>query len=258
LMVIGNTMLIPIAPAGTGESADSPFGNMLRRFARTNMWLGVSLRVADLPAAAAWFTAKGFKPRFDPGMENNSFLIHRKEVLGMRVEIMQGELPNDPRLKNDWQPQRWRDSHPLGIEGLQSVGVSTPSLDVARALFADKFEWSELSHRRLVEDSAHCVAFLMGDTVIEAMQPDSNDSPLAEHSRDIQGIYCITFKVKSATAAASYLRSRGFELCGDVSTRFAIVPAQAQGRLIYFTEHVPDGYPQVGSLLRSPAQFPAV
>jgi catechol 2,3-dioxygenase-like lactoylglutathione lyase family enzyme len=256
LMVIGNTMLIPIAPAGSGEQPDSPFGNMLRRYARTNMWLGVSLRVADLSAAASWFTARGFKPRFDPGMESHYFLIHRKEVLGMRVEIMQGELPNDPRLKDDWQPQRWRDAHPLGIEGLQSIGISTASLDMARRLFVERFEWPELSRHVLDGDKATCAAFLMGDTVIEAMQPNDDNSPLAEHCRDIQGIYCITFKVKSAVAAANYLRGRGFELCGDVATRFAIVPAQAHGRLIYFTEHVPEAYPSVGSLLRSPAVFP--
>jgi hypothetical protein len=164
-------------------------------------------------------------------------------------------LPNDPRLKPDWQPQRWRDAHPLGIEGLQSIGLSTPSLEIARALFAEKLEWPELSRRELAAEQARCASFLMGDTVIEAMQATNDDSPLAAHCRDIQGIYCITFKVRSAAAAAGYLRDKGFELTGNTTTRFAIIPTQAQGRLIYFTEHVPEAYPSVGSLLRQPAQF---
>lgn len=257
LMVIGDTMLIPIAPAGAGEKPESAFGNMLRRHARSGMWLGISLRVADLPAADAWLSAKGFKPRYDPGMEDHYFLIHRKEVLGMRVEIVKGELPNDPRLKPDWNPQRWRDVHPLGIEGLQSIGVSTPTLATARQIFADRLEWPELSHRHLAAEGADCASFLMGDTVIEAMQPASDDSPLQEHSKDIQGIYCLTFKVRSAAAAADYLRSKSFELIGDTAARFAIVPQQAHGRLIYFTEKTVDGYPAVGSMLRQPAIFPA-
>lgn len=256
LMVIGDTMLIPIAPAGPGEKPESALGNMLRRHARPGMWLGVSLRVADLRAAHAWLSAKGFKPRFDPGMENNYFLIHRKEVLGVRVEIMKGELPNDPRLRPDWNPKRWRDQHPLGIEGLQSIGVSTPMLDAARKILTDKFEWPELSRRQLVDEGADCASFLMGDTVIEAMQPSNDDSPLAQHCRDVQGIYCLTFKVRSATAAADYLRGRGFDLIGDPATRCAIVPEQCHGRLIYFTDKTVAAYPPVGSMLLHPAEFP--
>jgi hypothetical protein len=258
LMVIGDTMLIPIAPAGPGEKPESALGNMLRRHARPGMWLGVSLRVADLSAAHAWLSAKGFKPRYDPGMENHYFLIHRKEVLGVRVEIMQGELPNDPRLKPEWNPRRWRDDHPLGIEGLQSIGVSTPALAKAREIFADRFEWPELSSRHVADEGADCASFLMGDTVIEAMQPTSDDSRLANHCRDVQGIYCLNFKVRSAAAAADYLRGRGFKLTGDPATRVAIVPEQAHGRLLYFTDRAVEGYPPVRSLLLHPAQFPGV
>ena len=258
LMVIGDTMLIPIAPAGPGEKPESPLGNMLRRHARPGMWLGVSLRVADLPAADAWLRTRGFSPRYDRGMEDHYFLIHRKQVLGMRVEIMQGELPNDPRLKPDWNPQRWRDMQPLGIEGLQSIGVSTPTLDIAHGIFSVKLEWPLLSRRQQIEEGADCASYLMGDTVIEAMQPRSDASPLAAHCRDIQGIYCLTFKVRSAASASDYLRGQGFDLTGDPTSRFAIVPDQAHGRLIYFTDGVPEGYPVVGSLLRQPAKFPAL
>lgn len=258
LMVIGDTMLIPIAPAGPGEKTESPLGNMLRRHAQPGMWLGVSLRVSDLPAADAWLRAKGFTPRYDPGMESHYFLIHRRQVLGVRVEIMRGELPNDPRLKPDWNPHRWRDTQPLGIEGLQSIGVSTPTLASAREIFAERFEWPELSCRQLAAEGAHCASFLMGDTVIEAMQPDSDTSPLAEHCRDVQGIYCLTFKVRSAAATADYLRGRDFALTGDPKTRFAIVPRQAHGRLIYFTDQVPEAYPPIRSLLRHPAIFPSL
>lgn len=256
LMVIGDTMLIPIAPAGPGEAPESPMGGMLRRNARPGRWLGVSLRVADLPSADAWLSAKGFTPRYDPGMEDHYFLISPKEVLGVRIEIMKGELPNDPRLKPDWNPGRWRDAYPLGIEGLQSIGVSTPGLDAARRVFADRLEWPELSRRDIAGEGAACASFLMGDTVVEAMQPVSEDSPLMDHVRDVRGIYCLTFKVRSAAAAADHLRREGFELIGDVATRFAIVPEQAHGRLIYLTDQIVDAYPPPGSMLRQPARFP--
>ena len=257
LMMIGDTMVIPIAPAGAGARPGAPIGDMLRRSAAPMRWLGLALKTADLASADAWLGAKGFKRHYDPCMEAHYCLIARREVLGVRIEIIKQDLPNDPRRDAHWRPVKWRDEHPLGIEGLQSIGVSAPSLDAASEVFAQKFEWPELGTRSLPGDRAACTAFHMGDTVIEAMVGEGEDSPVAQHCRDIQGIYCMTFKVKSAEAAAGYLRGRGLTLVGDVADRFAIAPDEAQGRLIYFTGEVPAGYPPLGSKLDEPAVFPA-
>jgi hypothetical protein len=97
----------------------------------------------------------------------------------------------------------------------------------------------------------------MGDTVIEAMVGEGEVSPVARHCREHQGVYCMTFKVKSAAAAADYLRGKGATLVGDTGGRFAIAPDQAQGRLIYLTEQTVPGYPPLGSRMQEPAQFPA-
>ena len=257
LMMIGDTMVIPIAPAGAGAEPGAPIGDMLRRNSGANRWLGGALKVADLPSADVWFRAKGFRLHYDQGMENHYFLISRGQVLGMRIEVLKQDLPGDPRRNADWSPAKWRDQQPLGIEGLQSIGVSAPSLDAARELFATRLEWPELGTRRLPGDAAQCVAFAMGDTVIEAMVPERDGTALADHLRDTQGIYCITFKVKDAAAAADYLRGRGLTLIGDVGDRFAITPSEAQGRTIYFTEASPIGYPAPGSRLNEPAEFPS-
>lgn len=164
LMMIGDTMIIPIAPAGAGAKEGAPIGDMLRRSAAPGRWLGLALKTADLGAADAWLSAKGFKLHYDPGMEAHYFLISRKQVLGVRVEIIKQDLPNDPRRDPQWRPTKWRDAHPLGIEGLQSIGVSAPSFEVAREIFGEKFEWPELGTRSLPGDRAECAAFAMGDT----------------------------------------------------------------------------------------------
>ena len=249
LMVIGDTMLIPIAPAGGGISQQSPLGEMLRRSAGDGRWLGLALFVQDLRSADAWMQSKGFKLHYDPGMENHYFLIGRKQAMGVRLELLQGDLPNDPRRKPGWNPARWASDHPLGIEGLQSIGVSAPSLEAARELFAGRLEWPELSQRALPAEDALCASFNAGDCVIEAMVPQSADTPLALHLRDVQGICCLTFKVRDAAAAADYLRGKGLRLIGDVSGRFAIDPAQAHGRLIWFTEAATPGHPPLGSMM---------
>ena len=249
LMMIGDTMVIAIAPAPSGPANGSPTGLMLQRNAGSMRWLGLALKVADLPAAAARFEAKGFKLHYDPGMEAIYFLVGRGQALGVRLEILATDLPGDPRHQPGWSPAPWRDEHPLGIEGLQAVGVSAPSLEAARALFGDKLELPELGLRELPGEDAQCLSFDLGDTVIEAMVPQDEASVLAWHMREVKGIYCLTFKVRSAKAAADYLRGRGHELLGDEATRFAIHPREAHERLIFFNQNAVAGYPPLGSKL---------
>ena len=264
LMLIGDTMLIPIAPAGPGAEPDSPLGNMLRRSAGDGRWLGVALRVADLPSADAWFRARGFTLHYDPGMEKNYFLISRTQALGMRIEVLTGELPGDLRVKpGEIAPLRARAAvHPLGIEGLLAIGVSVPDVSTVRDLFAGRLEFPALGEGYDALENADRAAFHMGDTVIEALAPREAESPLGRHLAEAQGIRSLTFKVASGPAAAAWLASRGLSLIGDdpagSGARFAVDPRQAHGRLIWFTDALPAGYPAPGSRMTEPAQFPAV
>lgn len=245
LLMVGDSMLIPIAPAGRGAEEGNPLGDMLRRSAAPMRWIGLALKVADLKKADAWFAARGFKRHYDPGMEAHYFLVPRGQAMGMRLEIVVQDMPNDPRRDPSWTPEEWSIRHPLGIEGLQAIGVSAPSLDQARDLFAGKLEWPEIATRELPD--AHCAAFAIGDTVLEALEPSGEESPVASHARDVKGIYHLVYKVRSAEAAANYLRGKGLTLIGNVADRFAIMPEEAHGRLIWFTEVTPAGYPEVGS-----------
>lgn len=246
LMMVGDTMVIPIAPAGRGAEAGNPLGDMLRRSAAPMRWIGLALKTTDLAAADAWFASRGFKRHYDPGMEAHYFLVPRGQALGMRLEVVRQDMPNDPRRDPEWTPEWWRDAHPLGIEGLQAIGVSTPSLAEARALFADKLEWPELGERDLPD--ARVAAFAMGDTVIEALEGEEG-SPIADHAQNVKGLHHLVFKVRDAASAATWLRTKGLPLIGDAEDRFAIHPDKAHGRLIWFTEVTPQGYPAVGSKL---------
>ncbi|MFT4057866.1 MAG: glyoxalase [Novosphingobium sp.] len=243
LLMIGDTMVIPIAPAGRGAEAGNPLGDMLRRSAVPGRWIGLALKVADLGEADAWFAARGFKRHYDPGMEAHYFLVPRRQALGMRLEIVQQDMPNDPRRDPAWRPGG---DDSLGIEGLQAVGVSTPSLAEARALFADRLEWPAIGERLLPE--ARCAAFAMGDTVLEALEGPPG-SAIACHAEEVKGIAHLVFKVRDPAAAADRLRTAGLPLIGAVETRFAVHPDAAHGRLIWLTGQTPQGYPPVGSRL---------
>lgn len=246
LMVVSDIMLIPIAPFGKGLSSTSEIGKMLQFHAKPGMWIGIALEVDDIYAADAWMRRIGFEPRYRPGAQDKYFVLNRDETLGLRLEFITAGVPSDPREDPRFDLGWWRDEHPLGIEGLQSVGVSVDRLDQAHDLYVGRFGWKELSRRSLATDRAICASFLVGDTIIEAMQPTEGDSALARHRRDIQGLYCLTFKVKSAKAAAAHLRQSGFHLVGD-ERRFAIDPSQAFDRLIYFTEDLIENDPRVSA-----------
>jgi catechol 2,3-dioxygenase-like lactoylglutathione lyase family enzyme len=255
LLAIGNTVLYAAAPAGPGLRPDSTIGNMLRANASPHQWIGIALRVADLDAARNWVRERGWEPRSYPLLEDRYFLVDRSKALGMRLEFLWGDLANDPRLRSGWDPLRWRDQHPLGLEGLQSIGLSCTNLDAAREVFAGKLGWPEIARRRT--DDAECAAFLIGDSVIEAMQAVDPDSSLAHHAREIMGIWCLTFQVRDLGAAAAYFRSKALRLIGVSERRFAIDPDQAFGRWLWFTNERIAGYPPIPipHLMRSPAQL---
>jgi hypothetical protein len=221
---------------------------MLRAHLKPGMWIGICVKVADIEAADKWVSSLGYHPWYRPGYEKIYFVLPRDETLGMRIEFLKVSLPNDPRPRPEWRADWWASGHPLGIEGLQSIGLSVERLQDARDLFG-KLDWPEIARRALPVDDASCAAFFAGDVVIEAMEPKRADTPLARHSREVKGMYCLTFKVRSAVAAAAYLKEKGLRIIGATDDRFAIDPAQAFGRLMYFTEKTPDGYPPVGSMI---------
>jgi catechol 2,3-dioxygenase-like lactoylglutathione lyase family enzyme len=244
LMVVSDIMLIPIAACGQGLSPESEIGAMLKFHARPGMWIGIALEVESIYAADAWMRQIGFEPHYRPGAQDKYFVLDRNETLGLRIEFITAGVPSDPRQDPLFDINWWRDQHPLGIEGLQSVGISVDALDQAHDLYVGKFGWREISRRPLPLDEANCAAFLVGDAIVEAMQPTRSESALARHRRDTQGLYCLTFKVRSAEAAAAHLKRSGFSLVGN-EKRFAIDPSQAFDRLIYFTEDLIENDPRV-------------
>jgi catechol 2,3-dioxygenase-like lactoylglutathione lyase family enzyme len=253
LLAVGGTVLYAAAPAGPGLQADSVIGNMLRAHAQPHTWIGVALTVADLEAAREWVRERGWTPRSYPLLEDRYFLLDRNDTLGMRLEFLAHGLDNDPRTRPGWSPARWRDEHPLGLEGLQSIGVSTVDLDLARQVFSGKLGWPEVAGRRTA--AAECASFHLGETVIEAMQPLDGASALARHAHEQRGIWSLTFQVRSIEAAADYLLGRGLRLVEQRDRCFAIDPAQAFGRRLQFTDEIVEGYSPPDAMRPPPADL---
>ncbi len=182
LTVVGNTMLIPIArPLGAGLTIRfERRRHAARPSERPGMWIGICVKVADITAADKWVSSLGFHPWYRPGFEEIYFVLPRDETLGMRIGIPGKSrcLMIRGRVRR-WRADWWASGHPLGIEGLQSVGLSVARLRDACDLFDAKFGWREIARRTLPGDDANCAAFFVGDVVLEAMEPRRADTPLA-------------------------------------------------------------------------------
>jgi hypothetical protein len=247
LLVVSDTMLIPISPTPNPKAGDESIAGMLKFHAREGMWIGIALQVKDLAEAGRWTESLGLKGLYRAPWEHIYFVLDRNETLGMRFEFICIDLDGDPRIEPDFDQNWWRDHHPLGIERLQSIGVSVDSLDRARSVLSGKFGFKEVTRREMPGEAATCAGFMVGTAFVEAMQATDPASALAAHARDIQGIYCLTYKVKSLGAAADYLRSKGFSLVGEAGRRLMIDPAQAYGRRIYFSEDNIAGDPRLAA-----------
>ena len=101
LMMIGDTMVIPIAPAPSGPEQHQPrrLAKCCAAMPRRCAGWGWRSRLANLKQRSPrGSTARGFTLHFDPGMEEIYFLVGRKQALGVRLESSgDTTLPNDPR-----------------------------------------------------------------------------------------------------------------------------------------------------------------
>ena len=150
LMMVGDTMVIPIAPAPSGargqfahrrHAAAQRRGKPLAgRGAQGRRSQGDCRRVRGQGLQAA------LRSRYGGDLLSSSG-ASRRSACGWKFWRM--ICPTIRAWLAGWSPMRWRDDHPLGIEGLQSIGVSAPSLEVAREVFAQKLEWPEVGSRAL-------------------------------------------------------------------------------------------------------------
>jgi catechol 2,3-dioxygenase-like lactoylglutathione lyase family enzyme len=122
-------------------------------------------------------------------------------------------MPNDLRLRPEWSPDWWRDVHPLGIEGLASVGTAVNDLAAAEKFYRDVFGFEVLDCGEIKSESADAVMVRGGDLVLELMHPKKSGTPLADFlERKRAGFYSINWKVTSRAKALSYLKSKGLNL----------------------------------------------
>jgi catechol 2,3-dioxygenase-like lactoylglutathione lyase family enzyme len=145
-------------------------------------------------------------------------------------------LLRDPRYDAGWRPSWWADYHPLQIQKVSHVTVSTFSLAKALEVYLDV-----LGGRLLYETvdealNARSAFVLVGeDLVIELAEP-VGDGPLRDDmERSHDGIYAVTFKVRDLDDARHHLERKGVKATWSSDDAFATDPGTSHGVALGFT-----------------------
>ncbi len=207
LTLIGRTQIIPMAPI----DETSVMAKDLRNYA--GGFMGIALKVDATRPIIKHLEEHGLRPIWAPGFEDVFVLTRRRESCNIPYEFCAVEMPNDLRLRPEWSPDWWRDVHPLGIEGLASVGSAVSDLEAAEKFYRDVFNFEVVGRREIKSEEAEAVVVRGADLNLELMRPKKSGTPLAEFlERKRAGFYSINWKVKSRDKAAAYLKSKGLNL----------------------------------------------
>lgn len=235
LILIADVSLIPVAPL----DPTSPQGRIRASYA--GRFMSMALKIVNVPDADGHLQNRGLHPQYHhPVYKDVFFLTDPAETFGVRYEMCAVEMPNDLRNRPEWSADWWLNSHPLGIEKLQSVSTAVADLEKAKQFYRDAFDLQYLGQRDLAVEGAKAAAFKVGNKipfVLEVMQPVAKHTQLADWTAKYrEGIYSVTFKVRSLARAADYLKAKGLRLVGDLKQRFTIDPAGLYGGVFTFVD----------------------
>lgn len=163
------------------------------------------------------------------------------------VSAEMATLMRDPRFKSEWSPSWWADRHPLHVQKLSHVTVTTR--DVAQAArFYETVLHAPVVHRGDMPSSrSRSVFVLVGeDLMIELAEPLDESSPIArDMDRYHESIYSVTYKVRDLTGAEEYLSGKGVRFAADDGTTLVTDPATSQGAVMGVTTWSIPGDPRL-------------
>lgn len=233
-ILIGDVCILPLSPS----DPESGQGQLLLSYAGS--FSQIAIKVPEIPPIEEHLVTHGITPVFLRRRHRNLFFTTDPEqTLGIRFEFCAANLPNDLRLRSGWSAAWWREQHPLGIVGLDSVVTTGPDLAGATSFYTEVFGLEHLGNRQIPDVGAMAAAFRVGTDapfVIEHWQPQASAKQLGHLAESGRGIYGMTFRVRSLEAASRYLRSKGLQPAWEGRDRLAIRRSDAFGASLMMVE----------------------
>jgi catechol 2,3-dioxygenase-like lactoylglutathione lyase family enzyme len=146
-------------------------------------------------------------------------------------------LLKDPRYASGSSAWWWADYHPLQVQKVSHVTISTYDLQKARDVYVGLLHGTVLHEDLNPVNGSRSVFVLVGeDTVVELAQPVGEGPLQADMARFHESLYSVTFKVRDDEDAEEHLMAKGvtFVRGGDGMTLVS-EPATTQGCVMGFT-----------------------
>ena len=157
LILIGELSLIPQCSTDLNSEQGKLRASFAGRFAQ------MAIKIPEVESIDAHFRQHGLHPIcLHPVYKKIFFMTDPKETLDIRFELCAVEMPNDLRLRPEWSATWWRDSHPLGIEKLDSIATATNDMGKAASFYKEVFGLQQLAQREVPEVGAAAAAFRLG------------------------------------------------------------------------------------------------
>jgi catechol 2,3-dioxygenase-like lactoylglutathione lyase family enzyme len=240
LIAIGDVILEPMTPARV-----EPLKNLsVKRFHdRFGQHLhSIAWYVDDLQAISARLDEAGFRlfnlvgRQVKPPHKAAAVWTHPRETPGQLEFAVYGGALADPRMKPGWSNERWR-AHPLGIEGLSSIGIVVADTAKARRLYCGVLGGTLLREETVAGRKRSAFIAIGDDSVVELAQPLAIDSVEGEElSRNGEGIYSLILRTRSLDRARAFLRNKGHRPEAETDHTIVLDADQAFGMRLGFTQ----------------------
>ncbi len=241
LMAIGDLVMEPMQLARVPGAENSPIGKFYARFGQR--FHSIAWYVDSIEEAFSRLTRHhirlydlvGRVVRDPRGI--TAIWTHPKDTHALLEFALVEKFSIDPRFHPGWSSAFWREGHPLGIERASHITVLVRDLKDARILYQDILG-GKLFYEREVTGKKRSAFFAVGeDTVIEAAQPLSEDSPEGRGLEQAgEGIYALTFKVQDLKRAEGFLKEKKQSPKWQGPDTLTLGPQDAFGMVVSFSQ----------------------
>jgi hypothetical protein len=142
----------------------------------------------------------------------------------------------DPRFEPNWSPSWWADYHPLQIQKVSYITISTYDLAKARDVYIGLLQGTLLYEDMSPVLGARRAFVLVGSDTVVALAEPVGEGPLqSDMARFHQSLHSLTLKVRDLGDAAGYLEGKGVKFSFTDDTILITDPDTTQGCVMAFT-----------------------
>lgn len=142
----------------------------------------------------------------------------------------------DPRYMPGWSASWWADVHPLQIQKVSHITLSTYDLDKAKELYIGVLGGTLLLERENEVIAARSAFVLVGeDLVLELAEPLGEGPLKADMARFHHGLHALVFKIRDVDDARRDLARKRVRFSFVHDTALVSDPATTQGCAMAFT-----------------------